>query len=349
MHVQRIGEDQTAEPELLREHMVHRQAEGARQPARGVDGRHFEVGHHHGGKTFIHQALEGIELQGIEACPRVCDERQAQVAVHVGIAVPGEVLRRGNDTTVLQATHISDCFARHVLAVLTEAAVVDDRVRRVVVHVGHWAEAHVHAKALHLTCDLAAHAFDERVVRECAERHLLREAHAAVQPHGQTPLQVHSDEQRCTRNGLIVVGEGRLPRGAALEKDEPADVLLLDERGDLLLVFRAFVAPRRHHHQLGYLLVDVQGGVHAVGPWGGLGKERRRKSVTAAGRQAAAEQQEGRGRGSENERWAHVPRTYRGHNGRTGAFRATCEQNDRDSALRYAALASFAAWPAPST
>ena len=214
--------------------------------------------------------------------------------------MPWEVFCRGDHAAVLQPAHVRDGLARHVLPVLAEAAFVDHRVRRVVVHIGHRAEAHMHAEAFHLAGDLEAHAFDEGIVAQCPERHLLRETHAAVEAHAQTPFQVHADEQRCFRDRLIVVGEGCLTGRTTLEEDEAADVALLDQRIDLLLVLRALVAPGSNHHQLRDLLVEAQRGIDAVGPRRSFHQERRWKSMRTGCRLAGTEEEESRcGEGDE--------------------------------------------------
>ena len=193
LHVERIGEDQATETDLTFEQIAHDGvAQGAGHALRAVQGGHFKVCHHHSSETFFNKALEGVELQRIQSQATVRDERKRLVTVAVHIAMTGEVFRCGDHTAVLQSAHVGDALARHVLAILAEAAVVDHGVRGIVVHVHYRTETHVYTQALHLPCDLFAHGLHGRIVLHCPQCHLSRKAYGAVQAHGEAPLQVHA-------------------------------------------------------------------------------------------------------------------------------------------------------------
>ena len=71
---------------------------------------------------------EGVQINAKEFFARAIDRRQAAVAVHLCIAVPGEVLERGDRAIRLQTTYRRAGHSGDQPGIFTEGAHFDDRI-----------------------------------------------------------------------------------------------------------------------------------------------------------------------------------------------------------------------------
>ncbi|CAM2915019.1 hypothetical protein STAL104432_07555 [Streptomyces albus] len=136
-HVEGVGRDEAVETELLAQQPRHdRVRHGGRYPGR-VERGHHDVGCHDRVDSAPDGGPERGQVDTVQLRPRVLDLRQPGVAVHVRVAVPGEVFGRAGDTALV-VTAYSD---GHVLGaqpgIRPERANPDDRVRRVHIDVRH--------------------------------------------------------------------------------------------------------------------------------------------------------------------------------------------------------------------
>ena len=80
---------------------------------------------------------ERHELDRVEPIGRMLDERQLEVRVGAGVAVPGKVLAAGRDAFACSVSMMHRAEPRDILGRLGQRAVADDRVLRVGVDVEH--------------------------------------------------------------------------------------------------------------------------------------------------------------------------------------------------------------------
>jgi len=176
------------------------------------------------------------QLQRVEPFPVEGQHGQVAVRVDGRVAVAGEVLGRGDGAGVLHAAHEGAYHGGDQARVFAESADVDDRVQRVVVHVGHRRVELVHAQR---TC------FAGRNVADCigvirvaggADGHGPRKTRRAADAHGHAPFGVLSDEQRQAAPTLQFVGQHGLAVGISLKEDDAAHLKLLDQPYQLAVV-----------------------------------------------------------------------------------------------------------------
>ena len=92
----------------------------------------------------------GTQLDAVEPRAVERDHRQAEMAVDVGVAVPGEMLERRDHPAVARAGDVGADQRGDARRILAVRADVDHRVARVVVHVGDRREVHLHAERARL-------------------------------------------------------------------------------------------------------------------------------------------------------------------------------------------------------
>ena len=247
-HLHRVGIDEPVEAHLAAEQAAnHLRAERGR-PLLGIDGRQLDVRHHHAGRAGGDAGPERRQLDGIEARAGMRNDRQPEMRVDIGVAVPRKMLERGEHAGVLHAPHPAGHHGAHASGILAERSDVDHRVARVVVDVGHGAEVHVHAHGPALGAgDLPRFVGQPRIAGR-AERHGPRELRRARNAHPRAPLEIGRGQERKRRHRLQPVEQRgqlhRLPeddgrvrrvehhlrhRLSAAEGDHAADVRLVNQ------------------------------------------------------------------------------------------------------------------------
>ena len=220
-HGHRVGDGDAAERQRVAKHAGDdaRRERGWRGGV-AFDGRERDVrGHHHPG-AGLDSGAKRDELQRGQARPVRADDRQPHMRIHVGVAVPGEVLRRGDRAADLRAAHERRREPRDPLRVLTERASVDDGVRRVVVDVHGRGEVDLNPDGARLLPDDLRDVVRILVPARGGDRHRARKdgcapcfeqvvrEHAALET-SESRLEVGRRQQRHARQPLHVVDLGR--------------------------------------------------------------------------------------------------------------------------------------------
>jgi len=269
VHVQRVRHDQAPEAQLAAEHAREdRAGEGGRAPlAVRLERRDRQMGAHDPGHAGPDRGPERDQLHGVEPLPGREEVRHGQVGVHLGVAMPGEVLRHGEQPARPRAVDERRHPVRHRQRVRAVRPGVDHRVERVDVHVRHGRERHVHARGPGLLGRDPARLEGEGRRARRGQRHVHREDRGALEPGARAPLQVRGDQERDPGRPLELVQPLRRLPGIADADEQPADPLLRDERPGaprLRAVQRAAGDPGHHH--LRHLLAQTQPGQRALDP-----------------------------------------------------------------------------------
>ena len=189
-------------------------------------------------------ALKGTSSTESSRAELRAHDRQSDVRVDVGVAVPGKVLRRRELAAVLRAANEERRESRDALRILAERSRVDDRVRRIVVHVDDRREVDVNADRSPLLRDRATDVVRVRVARRRGDRHRRREHRRAAgleqivreQPAlepAEPGLEVRAHEQRHARAALQIVQLGGDFDRRAQRHRHAADAVLLHPPDDL--------------------------------------------------------------------------------------------------------------------
>jgi hypothetical protein len=103
-HLQGVGHDQAVETHLpAQQARQDRGRQRGRQPRRRIQGRHGEMGDHHGHHPGFDGPAKGGELDPLQPLAVGRDDREDAVRIQVRVAVAGEVLGRGDQAVVLAA------------------------------------------------------------------------------------------------------------------------------------------------------------------------------------------------------------------------------------------------------
>ena len=108
------------------------------------------MGGHHHVHARINGSPEGGEFYVKKFVITAVYQRQARVAVGVGVAVPGKMLDAGDDARIAQPFDTGDAVLSDDPGVITERAHADDGIRRVVVHIQNRSKIHIEAEQLQL-------------------------------------------------------------------------------------------------------------------------------------------------------------------------------------------------------
>ena len=155
------------------------------------------MGCHHSLDASFDECVEGVEVDGVDVFLCVVDDRKVEMAVGLGVAVSGKMLRHSHNPLALEATHIGDSLLRHRLSILAERAHADDGVLGVGVEVNHRGEVDMHPQLPALASDFGSHLLNEIVilVRHGTHKHLLGEGIAVFQSHPKSVLGIGGDEE----------------------------------------------------------------------------------------------------------------------------------------------------------
>ncbi len=114
------------------------------------------------------------------------------------------------------------------LRIFTERPGVDDRIRRIVVHVGDGSERQVNPDRSPFECGDPAHLIGGRVAAGRAYAHIGRQRRTADQTDRRAAFEIGRDEQRKLGERLKSVELGRHVQRRADRDDEAADVERID-------------------------------------------------------------------------------------------------------------------------
>ena len=129
---------------------------------------------HHRGNAVLTEGAKRHQFQSREVRHIVVDNGQIEVAVHVRIAVSGEVFGARHDVVILHTFGVSETFCGNIVHIIAKTAVVDDGIVRVVVDVNRRRKIDMHAEPPTLFADDFAKSVDKSIVGNRAEHNLFR-------------------------------------------------------------------------------------------------------------------------------------------------------------------------------
>src|SRR5438270_6983887 len=92
--------------------------------------------------------------------------------VDTDIAVTGKMFCASHHAFILQAFHILCPKQRYLIFILTKAAIVDNRIRRIIVDIYDRGKIYLYAESLALSANSPAKLVYEPCIRSCAYHHL---------------------------------------------------------------------------------------------------------------------------------------------------------------------------------
>jgi hypothetical protein len=293
-HLHGIGHDEAVEAELGAEQVGgHRSGQRRRRVGR-VEGGDRDVPRHHRVDSRRHRAAEGQQLHGVEARAVGGDGDELHVAVERCVAVPREMLGRGEQAAFACATDKGGDEAADHGRVLAVRADVDDGVAGVVVDVDDRGEAPVDAERSTLAGRHHAGEVRVRFRSRGPDRHRVGNGHdAAADAERHAALHVGGDDQRHRRRILESVQQRRERLDLGLERDHAADLQpadLVEQRAMLRRAAIAVQAKRADADHLADLFLDGHAREGPARPRTGRGRGgpdvpgRQRRSVRRRGR-----------------------------------------------------------------
>ena len=154
-------------------------------------------------------ALNGGNSVCVERLARILDDRQPEMRVDVGVAVPGKVLQRRDHAAGLQAADVGAAEAADRRGILAVRPRVDHRIARVVVDVDDRREVDLDADRARLDRGDPAGLVGELLVAGGAERHVARKRRRPFEAEAGAGLEVGGIEQRIRRDRLQAVEQRR--------------------------------------------------------------------------------------------------------------------------------------------
>lgn len=240
------------------------------------------MGDHHAANAVLGQKLERIQFEAVEPDRIVGDDGKIEMRVGIGVAVAREMFGAGQQTAVLHTQHKLKTFGGHVVAIFAEGAVVDHRVGRVVIDVGHGCKTDLNAQPAALARHFTAEIVQQRIIADGPEHQLARVGDGRLlETHAQSVLRIHRDHERQLAGRLVTVGQFGLPLRCALKKAQSADLVLPNLVLHSLFVCRVFVGVRAQHKQLTDATLFSKGRKHRIDPafFGGIAAFRQIESA----------------------------------------------------------------------
>ena len=162
----------------------------------GLERGNRDVRDHHGVDSSSDGFAERRQFDGIQACPVSGDLRQTQMRIGCGVAVTGEVFGRGHHSIGARSLDVCGYEISNLLGIFSEGASIDDRIRGIRIYVRIGKEIPVHSDSARLLSGDAAEGFRVIGFSGRAEGHGVGEHGGAMQTHGNSTLEVGSEEQR---------------------------------------------------------------------------------------------------------------------------------------------------------
>ena len=248
LHHQRIGDHDAVVSPLLAQQSAEHLARKRRRVF-GIELRVDDVRRHHRGRIEA-QRVERRELERLQVGQRLVDDRQVEVRIDVRVAMPRKVLDAAGHTGAQRTAHPGAREPRDLGRVFAEAALGDDRVRRVVVDIEHRCEVPVEAQALHCAAHGLADPFGECGIAAGTQRHRCGRLRHEGGANDRAAFLVDADQRALAHRLAQILGELAhlvLAAEIAAEQADGADVVLAQERGLRNVERRALDVD---HHQL---------------------------------------------------------------------------------------------------
>ena len=176
------------------------------------------------------------------------------------------MLAHSHHAAILQTAAKGDGMPCHQLGALTEGAVADDGIQRVIVHIENRSEVHLDTHAAALACDLTSVLIEQHVVVHRAQDEVALEVGHLLEPHAQSPLAVDSDHQRDCSQRLGQVGYLDLFGDGAVLVDESANQVLGHKTAHQFTRDVVAAGSNCGDNELADACFGRQGIVHAVHP-----------------------------------------------------------------------------------
>ena len=248
---------------------------------------------HYAFHTAGYHGFVGEKVAAGELLFALFQHGQVQMAVHVGVAVSGEVFRHRYHAVVLHTFDILQAFLRHYFGIFAERARSDNGILGVGVHIHAGGEVHVYAHFLALRGYGFGHLVNKGVVADGAHHHLAGEGVGVGEAHAQTPFGIEADKQRSLRKLLVLFGLRKLFVAFAGKETQSSHFVFGNAFAEFfLLFFRGFFGGHTCHYQLADFLFQrefVHGVVHPfvagrlpagfLGVGSGAGDEHRRSEA----------------------------------------------------------------------
>ena len=149
-HFHAVGEYQSPEAQLFfQEARNDGPGHGAGYIVRLDFGKENVAGHN-GGHPRLDTAAEGHQFRFLQLLQSLVDPGQAQMGVHIGVAMAGKMLAAAENARVFIGQDGGSAQFRRLFRVITEAADTDDRIFRIGVHIQHGSHIEIGSQALQL-------------------------------------------------------------------------------------------------------------------------------------------------------------------------------------------------------
>ena len=193
------------------------------------------------------------------------------MAVGLRIAMTGKVFGHSHHTLALHSFHVLYAQVGHPLRHLTERTYPNHRVVRIAVHIHHRGKVHMYTHIMALPSYLLPHIIQQRVhfFGKQAEIRIIGKRVAVLQPHSQPPLGIDTHQQRHLAQTLIALDLWQGFLGRTHKKAHSAHLGLAKHLLEIPLCLAVHVQRHPYHHQLRYLLFQIQILHHRVHPRGG--------------------------------------------------------------------------------
>ncbi len=235
---------------------------------------------------------KGAELNAVQMRAIGLDGRHRQMAVDGGIAVTGEVLGRGEDSSLGVRAGAFDEGSNvrgNIAGTFAVGADVDNGVVRIAVHVGDGEEDPLHAQRARVPGRNFAAVPGGLQIAGRGECHRVRKQSRVADAHGGAALEIAGDDEWDPRQALHAIHKRRqrvglspldTAAGGAVDQDQAAHSLVTHQTEEALVLPGAGVgrlAVEGDHHQLRHLLAQRETGepaAHGRG-FGGFSRARR--------------------------------------------------------------------------
>ncbi len=179
--------------------------------------------------------------------------------------MPRKVFCSGKNTIALKPASIGQALSANQFGIVAKASHADYRVFRIAVHIHHGGKIHVNSHPFALFGNLAPHFVDQIIVLNSAQCHLIRIGNGLSEAHGQAPFGINGNEKG--RSGVLLpfVGLIQLRFWRAFKKANSANIVLLNESGNVVAIgFVGLVGP--NNHELSNALFNTKRLIYRVSP-----------------------------------------------------------------------------------
>ena len=264
LHFHGIGHDEAPKTHLVAEDLAV-EGGGERRGTTGwIEGRYRHMAYHDRVHPRGYRLSEGRPFHRLQVVTIDTDDRQIQVAVDGGIAVPRKVLGRREQAALAGAPDECGTQPGDQLRVFPERPNIDHRIVRVAVDVQHRSEGPVDSERPSLPGRHLSKKAGRLLGARGAHGHRIGQINASPSDtEGQAALHIHRHQQRDPSLGLELVEQTRDGPFLRPHQNQPSHTLVpngLDELEGGLRPRVPGVAGLRDHHHLGRLLFEAHSG-----------------------------------------------------------------------------------------